>query len=319
MSPLPPVITLEEHYISPQLNHNAVERFANILPMLENLEGRRLADMDAGSVTLQVLSHAAVEAPSPEVARSVNDELYAAIQKHPKRLAAFAVLPMGDPHAAAEELARTTRDLHFVGALVNNHLDGRYYDDPFFWPVFERAQALDVPIYIHPFFPAGNSKSQYQGNFSANTSFSLGMAGWGWHADTGLHVLRLYASGLFEKYPRLKIVIGHDGELLPFQLDRIVPMTQGWDQRQRGLRQVWRENIWVTTSGMFSLAPFACLLKVTPVEHVMFSVDYPFSTNEMGKKFLEEVRDSGLVTAEEFKAIAYQNAERLLKVEVKAP
>ncbi|KIK66809.1 hypothetical protein GYMLUDRAFT_69890 [Collybiopsis luxurians FD-317 M1] len=314
MSPLPPVITLEEHYISPKLMAKAPERFGYVLPQLQSLDQQRLVDMDAGSISLQVLSHVAVEAPSPEVARLANDELHAAVQKRPKRLTAFAILPMSDPHAAVEELTRVKNELHFVGALVNNHLNGRYYDDTFFWPVFERAQELDVPIYIHPCFPAENTESQYKGNYSDFTAFWLGMAGWGWHVDTGLHILRLFASGLFDKFPRLKIVIGHMGELIPFQLNRIVPMSQAWGTKERGLREVWRENIWVTTSGMFSLAPLACLLDVTPVEHVMFSVDYPFSTNEMGKKFLEDVRESGLVNAEQFEAIAYKNAERLLKV-----
>ncbi|KAJ4477490.1 putative metal-dependent hydrolase [Lentinula aciculospora] len=315
MSPLPPLITLEEHYASRNLlTSRAVDDFSYVLSKLTNLAEERIADMDAGDVTLQILSHVAVNAPSPELARSTNDELYAAIQHHTNRLAGFAILPMADPQDAAEELTRTTKELHFVGALVDNHLDGRFYDDPFFWPVFERAQELDVPIYIHPTFPSENTKQQYQGNYSENTAHMLGIAGWGWHADTGLHILRLFASGLFDSFPRLKIIIGHMGELLPFQLDRIFPMSERWGKHVRGLRQVWQENICVTTSGMFSLAPLACLLKMSPVEHVMFSVDYPFSKNETGRKFLEEVKESGLVSANDFENIAYRNAERLLKV-----
>ncbi|KAF5389143.1 hypothetical protein D9757_004981 [Collybiopsis confluens] len=315
-SSLPPIITLEEHYISPRFLDETDSLLSRFLPPLQNLGEQRLAALDAGSVTLQVLSHVPIETPSAEIARSTNDELYTAIQKHPKRLAAFSILPMGDPHAAADELTRTTKDFHFLGALINNHLNGRFYDDPFFWPVFERAQELDVPIYLHPTFPANNTKSQYEGNYPSSTAFWLGSGAWGWHADTGLHVLRLFASGLFDKFPRVKIVIGHMGELLPFQLDCIIPMSQGWGQQERGLRQVWKENIWVTTSAMFSLAPFACLLKVTPVDHIMYSVDYPFASNETGKKFLEEVRESGLLDAEEFEGFTYRNAERLLKVQV---
>ncbi|KAJ4468604.1 2-amino-3-carboxymuconate-6-semialdehyde decarboxylase [Lentinula edodes] len=314
MSPLPPVITLEEHYAAPNLLAlRPLDEFSYVLPKLINLDEERITDMDAGAVTLQVLSHVATAVPSPDLARSTNDELYATIQKHPKRFAAFAILPMADPSDAAAELSRATKDLHFVGALIDNHLDGRFYDDVFFWPVFERAQELDVPIYIHPTFPAENTKQQYQGNYPESTAYMLGIAGWGWHADTGLHILRLFASGLFDKFPRLKIIIGHMGELLPFQLDRIVPISERWGN-QRGLRQVWRENIWVTTSGMFSLAPLACLLKMSPVKHVLFSIDYPFSKNETGKQFLEEIRKSGLVSEDDFEGIAYKNAEQLLKV-----
>ncbi|KAJ3806932.1 putative metal-dependent hydrolase [Lentinula lateritia] len=310
----PPVITLEEHYASPSLLAlRPLNEFNYVLPKLTNLDEERITDMDAGAVTLQVLSHVATAVPSPDLARSTNDELYAAIQKHPKRFAAFAILPMADPSDAAAELSRATKDLHFVGALIDNHLDGRFYDDVFFWPVFERAQELDVPIYIHPTFPAESTKQQYQGNYPESTAYMLGIAGWGWHADTGLHILRLFSSGLFDKFPRLKIIIGHMGELLPFQLDRIVPISERWGNK-RGLRQVWRENIWVTTSGMFSLAPLACLLKMSPVEHVLFSIDYPFSKNETGQQFLEEIRMSGLVSEDDFEGIAYKNAERLLKV-----
>ncbi|KAJ3732426.1 putative metal-dependent hydrolase [Lentinula guzmanii] len=315
MTTLPLVITLEEHYVSPDLlAQRAVDDYSYVLPKLTNLGEERIKDMDAGSVTLQVLSHAAVNAPSSHLARSTNDKLSAAIEHHSKRLAAFAILPMADPHDAADELSRATKELYFVGALINNHLDGRFYDDPFFWPVFERAQELDVPIYIHPTFPSENTKQQYEGNYPESTAYWLGIAGWGWHADTGLHILRLFASGLFDKFPALKIIIGHMGELLPFQLDRIVPMSERWGKHERGLRQVWRENIWVTTSGMFSLAPLACLLHASPVEHIMFSIDYPFSSNETGQKFLEEVKKSGLVSEEDFEKIAYRNAERLLKV-----
>lgn len=239
MSPLPPVITLEEHYLSPQLSSpEDTKKFPGVLDKLTELHDKRITDMDAGSVTLQVLSHSAVDTPSTDLARSANDELSIIIQRYPKRLGAFAILPMANPQEAADELSRTTRDLKFVGALINNHLDGRFYDDTFFWPVFERAQELDVPIYIHPAFPSEKTVPQYQGNYPESTAFSLGMAGWGWHADTGLHVLRLFASGLFDKYPKLKIVIGHMGELIPYMLDRIVIMSNGWGKRERGLRQV---------------------------------------------------------------------------------
>lgn len=251
MSPLPPIITLEEHYLSPLFSppkFNA--ELGLVVPKLSDLHEERIANMDAGSVTLQVLSHVPVDptAPSTDLARSMNDELHVAIQSHPKRLAAFAILPMENPNEAADELTRTTKELHFVGALINNHLNGRFYDDAFFWPLFERAEALDVPIYIHPTFPDENTLPQYQGNYSERAAFMLGISAWGWHADTGLHILRLFASGLFDKYPKLKIVIGHMGEMIPYMLDRIVPMSErGWGQRERGLRQVslvsslWRQ------------------------------------------------------------------------------
>lgn len=151
---------------------------------------------------------------------------------------------MQNPRAAAEELERTVKQHGFVGALVNNHCeDGSMYDDEKFWPVFERAVELDVPIYIHPTYPANNLSSHYSGNFSSIAAIMMSTAGWGWHSECGLHVLRLFASGLFDRFPTVKIVIGHMGEMLPYMLDRICHSTRHWGTFKRDLRTVWRENI----------------------------------------------------------------------------
>lgn len=154
----------------------------------------------------------------------------------------------------------------------------------------------------------------YKGNYDQGVADALSAYGWGWHVSTGLHILKLFASGLFDRYPKIKIVIGHMGELLPFQLGRIFPQSARWGTFQRSLKEVWDENIWITTSGMFSLAPLACLLRTTKIERILFSVDYPFSENETGRKFIEEIKQSGLVKEEELEMIAHRNAEILLKL-----
>lgn len=315
--PLPPLIALEEHFVSDKIN-GATERFraaafGQLLPNLQSLGEERLKDMDAGSLNLQVLSHTPVNAPADEC-RLANDQLATACRTHPKRFAGFAMLPMHDPASAADELDRAVHELGFVGALVNNHLEGTFYDDEKFWPVFERAVQLDVPIYLHPTFASKDMLEHYKGNYSDKTAFGLSTAAWGWHTETGLHILRLFASGLFDKLPSLKIVIGHMGEMLPFAFDRIVPMSKGWGERERDLRTVWRENIWVTTSGYFSLAPLACLLQVSSIDKVMYSVDYPFSGNEKGLAFVKELQDSGLVNDEQLHMFCHRNAEKLLKL-----
>ena len=125
------------------------------------------------------------------------------------------MLPMSDPTAASDELTRCIKELNFVGALVPNHTNGRYYDDAYFWPVFGRAERLNVPIYLHPTSPPPGLEPHYEGNYAHSTANVLGSYGFGWHSETGLHVLRLFASGLFDKYPRLQIIIGHMGEMLP--------------------------------------------------------------------------------------------------------
>lgn len=133
----------------------------------------------------------------------------------------------------------------------------------------------------------------------------------------GLHFLRLYCSGLFDRFPKLKLVIGHMGELLPFQYERLLSVTARIpDKKARDLKTVWDENLWITTSGMFSLVALECLLKMKGKEKVLFSIDYPFSSNETGRKFVDEIEKSGLLTGEELKAFAYGNAERLLRVNI---
>jgi len=315
-----PLITLEEHYSSPKVleSSKGIGAFYNnfpphILHKLNSLGDERIQDLDQGKVSLQVISHGPGEAP-PSVCTAANDDLAAAISKNPTRLAGFAMITMSQPAAAARELTRCVQELGFVGALVENHVDGQFYDDERFWPVFETAQELDVPIYIHPCFPAENMVDYYKGNYEDSVAVALSAYGWSWHSETGLHILRLFASGLFDRFPRLKIVIGHMGELLPFQIERIIPGSQRWVKRERGLREVWRNNIWVTTSGMFTLPPLACLLQTTSIDHVLYSIDYPFSATEIGLKFVEEIEKSGLIIGKDLEKFAFKNAEKLLGV-----
>ena len=286
----------------------------HIIAKMQDLGDGRLKALDDGGVGIQVLSHGPLNASST-ICAQVNDDLSQAIARNPTRLRGFATLSMSEPEAASKELSRCVEDLGFVGALIENHLDGKFYDDEQYWTVFEKAQELDVPIYIHPTFASEDMLEHYKGNYPTPVAIALSAFGWGWHADTGLHVLRLYAAGLFDRFPRLKIVIGHMGEMLPFQMERCIRISQSMGKK-RGLREVWRENIWITTSGMFALGPFACLLQSTERDHVLYSVDYPFSSNETGYAFLEEIRASGLLTEKEFEGFVRGNAEKLLKVSI---
>lgn len=319
-----PLITLEEHYASSRVSEASIEardhysKFPpHVLSKLEELGEERIQDMDNGNVSLQIISHGPGDI-SPPVCSAANDELAAAISKNPTRLAGFAMLPMSEPAAAAKELERSVKTLGFVGALVDNHLNGTFYDDERFWTVFQKAEELDVPIYIHPSFASDSMMDHYKGNYDDMIGMALSAFGWGWHVETGLHILKLFASGLFDRFPKLKIIIGHMGELLPFQLDRIFSQTPRWGKKERGFPEVWKENIWVTTSGMFSLTPLACLLKTTSIEHVLYSVDYPFSTNEKGLDFFKEIEKSGLIAGKNLELFAYKNAENLLRVKAKS-
>ncbi|KAK4186283.1 hypothetical protein QBC35DRAFT_501618 [Podospora australis] len=331
--PLPPLITLEEHFFSstapPSLQTLYVEQLKhvpNVLEKLTNLSETRLGDMAAGAVSLQVISHAPGLGSYPlSYSQSANDQLAASIISSPK-LVGLAVLPMASATEAASELHRCITGVthHFVGALIDSHVllppsnDPVYYDSPSYHPFWATAESLQVPIYLHPTWPAPSTSPLYTGpSLSPGASASLGSSGFGWHADTCLSFLRLFASGLFDRYPKLKIIIGHFGETLPFMLGRIQVLSkQRWGNFQRDFRTVYDENLWITTSGVWSLDPMRCILANTKIERVLYSVDYPFQSNQNGKKWMEELRDSGLVTEKELEMICYKNTEGLLGVNV---
>lgn len=324
---VPPLITLEEHFfatsvlnsVSEELHNKYVEQFKaipGIQEQLRDLDQRRLSDMEKGKVSFQVISHAPATPNSPQC-RDANDQLAAAVQQNKERFAGFAVLPVAEPQECAKELERTVRQHGFVGALIDCHCDGKYYDGSEYDVMWQKFEELDVPCYIHPTWPSEDMKPRYTGDFTAGAAKSLGASGWGWHNEVGLHTLRLFASGTFDKFPKLKIIIGHFGEMIPFMLQRIAKLSVRWGDHQRKWRQVWDENIWITTSGVWSLDPMRCILSNTKIDHILYSVDYPFEKNENGLKWMEELEESGLVTEEQLDMIAYKNSEKLLRV--KAP
>lgn len=148
------------------------------------------------------------------LARAANDHLAEAVKRHPSRFAAFAALPTPAPDAAADELERTVRDYDFKGAMIKGHSRGRYLDDEFFWPILQRAEALQVPLYLHPAPPPQQViAASYTGNFAPEVTSVLSTRAWGWHIETATHVLRLILGGAFDRYPHLQLIIGHMARL----------------------------------------------------------------------------------------------------------
>lgn len=319
---LPPLITLEEHFFSTECLSTFEAKYSEQLKhlpgladQLRDLGERRIQDMNAGRISIQVISHGPGTLSTSQC-RAANDQLATAVAQNTARFAGFAVLPMIEPDDAAQELIRCVRELGFVGALIDNHVSGKYYDGEEYHPVFQAAQELDVPIYLHPTWPSEDMAPRYSGNFSDGAAASLGASGFGWHSETALHVLRLFAAGVFDKFPKLQIIVGHFGEMLPFMLQRVCDLSVRWGMFQRPFKQVWNENIYITTSGVWSLDPMACILRNTKIERILYSVDYPFSKNEKGLSWMEELEGSGLVGREDFERIAFKNAEKLLRIKV---
>ena len=315
-------ISLEDHFVSKAMlagSQNLDDFAFHLWPTetqdkLRSLEKLRLEDMDSGEIALQVVSGIPCSEPF-ETCKQTNDQLAEAIKTSGGRLAGFATVPVGEPEHAANELERCARELGFVGVLIPNHAHGRYFDTDEYRQFWSRAEQLDLPVYLHPCPPTDAVKSLYQGNYPAEVATILSVGGWGWHADVAVHFIKLYASGLFDAHPKLKIVLGHAGEMLPYMIARIdARLTKGWGARQRDLKTVWAENVWVTISGFWDFAPFVCLLRSVAMDRILFSVDYPFEKNEAGRDFMTKVRDSGLVSEKEWQMIAFRNAEALLRI-----
>ncbi len=318
-------ITLEEHISTPEFLEamEVVWRGDPVVDMwqahretLLDLGNDRIVDMNAAGIDMQVLSLSGgmdrlATAIATDLARRTNDKLALAVQTHPDRYAAFATLALQEPKNAALEFERCVLHLGFKGALVNGTSDGMFLDHQCFTPVFETAQALDVPVYLHPAPPPHEARKAYYDGLPVNPGFMLSTAGWGWHVETGMHCLRLIISGLFDRFPKLKIIIGHMGEALPYYIARADAfLTQGVTHLQRQVSEYFREHFYITTSGCFSLPPFLCALQVVGAERILFSVDHPYNSNAMGRAFLDALP----VSAEDMAKISHGNAERLLKL-----
>jgi 2,3-dihydroxybenzoate decarboxylase len=314
------IIALEEHYWDPEVATHFKERGPEMsIPALQerllDLGALRLKEMDEAGIDLQVLSHGApatqridAETAVP-LARRANDRLHEAIQKHKGRFAGFAVLPTADPKASADELERAVTRLGFKGAMIHGLTNNLFIDDKRFWPIFERAQALDVPLYMHPAVPHKAVVEAYYKDYLQQFPGLL-TAAWGFTVETATQGIRLVLSGVFEAYPGLKIILGHLGEGLPFYLWRIDMALARQGNRSTPFRDTFREHFWITTSGNFSTPSLLCCVMEMGADRILFSVDYPFVPNPPGVKWMEHVP----LGPEDRAKILHGNAKRLLKL-----
>jgi predicted TIM-barrel fold metal-dependent hydrolase len=317
-------ITLEEHFVTKDFlrvtgayGQNA-PAMAAAQPKLLDLGAGRIEAMDEGGVDYQVMSLAAMgfdklePAEATALAADVNDELADAIKANAKRLGGFAALALKHPEGAAKEFARCVTQHGFKGALVDGTVGGCFLDDAKFTPVFEAAVHLKVPVYLHPAPPPEPVQKAYYSGLPGELGMLLSIAGWGWHAETALHTLRLITTGLFDRLPELQVIIGHMGEMLPMALARSSAVLSGPSHLRQSVADYFRTNIHLTTSGYFTQPPLKLATEVVGIDRMMYSVDYPFSANERGKKFLEEA--ASWLAQTDVEKLAHGNAERLLKI-----
>jgi uncharacterized protein len=320
-------ITLEEHFAMPgffdgpgrELKNRADQvggRYANLIERLCDVGAKRLAEMDAAGIDMQVLSLTApgVEqldaAEAVPLARDANDYLADAVKNHPARFAGLATLATAAPDQAAAELERRMR-AGFKGAVINGHNRGRYLDDKFYAPILECAQALGAPIYLHPTPPPQPVLDTYYGGFAPMLTEMLAGGAWGWHIETAVHVIRLISGGVFDRFPRLQVVIGHMGEGLPFMFQRFDIMPPAVTGLKRQYKDYLRDNLHYTFSGFnFPPAFLDLFLELGGVERIMFSADHPYQSMKAARAFLEQIP----VSAADKERIAHGNAEKLFKL-----
>ena len=330
------IVTIEEHYVSEAINHQYnqlmnqtateeekikakfIEDYIKKDKRITDLGPERIAYMDQVGIDVQLISYgnnSPMDLPAEHaipLSKQANDDLAKACQQYPYRFYGLATLPVADPKAAADELERTVKELNFKGVMLQGSYNGQFFDDQAFWPIFEKAQALDVPIQLHPGeVDAKVIDHYYEGNWSPQVTMTLSGHGLGWHYDAGIHVLRLILAGVFDAYPNLKIISGHWGETIPYFLDRLnETLPQAVTGLKHDIAYYYRHNIYVTPSGMFYKAPMSLCINELGADRVLWSMDYPYMLRENTATFLENFD----ISDEEKAQIAYKNAEALFKL-----
>jgi predicted TIM-barrel fold metal-dependent hydrolase len=303
------IIALEEHFWTPELialrrtvdqvNPKSVER-------LGDLGALRLREMDEADIDVQVLSEAepGVQNLDPEqavpLARVSNDLLFEAVKRNPDRFAGFATLP-----TAARELERTVKELRFCGAMVHGSTRGHFLDERQFWPILEAAAALDVPIYLHPCTPQSAVFDTYYKDYP-----QLGRAALGFGIEMAVQAARLVVSGVFDEFPRLRIILGDLGETLPFVLWRANDTLARRANLRRSFREYFRDHFFITTSGNFSQPALQCAIAELGVERILFAVDWPFQRNREAVDFIKRAD----LTPDDREQIFGTSARRLLRI-----
>jgi predicted TIM-barrel fold metal-dependent hydrolase len=313
----PQVIALEEHYWDRELvatyQGGDIIRAPALEQRLYDLGELRLKEMDEAGVDYQIISHGASSAQnlpadiSLALTRRVNDRLHEAVKAHPKRFGAFAAVPTHDAKEGADELERCVTKLGFHGGMLHGLANGVFLDDQRFWPIFERAEKLDTPLYFHPAAPQQVVVDRYYKEY-VQVAPAILSAGWGFTVEAATMAIRLVLSGVFEKHPNVKCILGHLGEGIPFLMARMdEALSRGSKVR---FRDTFSRHFSVTTSGFFSNPALLCTMQELGIDRIMFSIDYPFVNNKVGTDWVKTVP----LCEEDKIKLLNGNARRILKI-----
>ena len=320
------IVGVEEHFLSPAVRaswaaapsagQDISESFhqGEILDRLEELSDERLARMDESGVDVQVLSltspglHNLDPAEGISLARRTNDLIAATISSYPDQFDGFATIPTTAPREAVRELERSIRDLGLKGGMLFGQTMDKNLDHIDFWPIFEMASHLRIPLFIHPQTPPRAVREAYYSGFDPQVELTFACFGLGWHYDCGIQFLRLVLAGIFDRFPDLQIILGHWGEVVLFYTERLKAFSRV-TKLQRSVVDTMRENLYVTSSGMFSESYFRHALEIVGIDRVLFSTDYPYQYRPGGgpRQFLEQLP----ISDNDKEKIAHANWEHL--------
>ena len=327
------LITVEEHYSSATIGDKIRELLENSdSPLLRavnppkatdasfdpvnEIGDIRVAFMDSRGIDMQIISYAHVlpgildASISIGLCQTVNNDMHEKTSVYPDRFKCFAHLPLGDTNEAAKELERCVKELGFVGAMISGRYLNMSYDDPYYYPIYEKAVELDVPIYMHPTMVDHEiTEKYYKGNWSDRVTSLFAGQGIGWHYDVGVQIVRMILAGVFDKYPDLKIMTGHWGEVVSYYMYRLDNLNEAVSLK-KPISDYFKENIYINPSGIINEAQFRFCLDTFGVDHIMWGGDYPFINAQNLKKMLEEYD----LAQEDKEKIAHGNAERILKI-----
>lgn len=327
------VVAIEEHFMSARVNkeHNRIQREKALSPAqlakfqfiddfvnkgdITEIGAGRLRDMEAAGVDVQIISYgnnspAYLEAEyAIPLCKMANDDLAELCSRHPNVFYGFAVLPLADISAAVEELRRSVKELHLKGIIFNGAFEGLFFDDARFFPIFEEASRLHIPVMFHPGeVDSKVSEHYYMGMWPMQVSTVLSGHGIGWHYDAGIQYLRAILSGLFDKLPELTMICGHWGELLPYYFNRLDDsMPKELTGLQHSISDYFKTNIFITPSGMYYEDDLMFCLDKLGADRIMWATDYPYCRPGNAKKFMEQLQ----ISQEAKEKIAHGNAEKL--------
>ena len=325
------IITIEEHLAGAPINEHLAKYSAIDAPytamahekgrpyeadpeLFGDLDHCRIKDMNQHGITMQILScpvksQLLLSEEASGIVSESNDYIAQVVAKHPDRYGAFTLLPWSNPSEAVKEVERV-KSLGFQGIILAGRATAgnEFLDDKQFIPILEACAALDLPIYVHPGAPLKSVQEPYYGGLGDEISARLSLHGWGWHNEAGIQVLRTILAGRFDQFPKLQLIAGHWGEMLPFFLSRIdQSMPQNVTKLERTVMETFKQNVYVTPSGIFDYPQLKFCVEVLGADRIIHSVDCPFISNEGAKPFIENAP----ISDDEKEKIAYKNAEHL--------